>query len=97
MWCDEAAVHEVVPPSRWKRRFMLSRALLRGRNSIRHYQSPAGWVLKSAVAVPIYALMLPVLFMVGHHYFMTYLVKLTDHTGRLLAALGFNPMRERRM
>jgi hypothetical protein len=53
--------------------------------------------LKSAVAALIYALMLPVLFVMGHHHFMRYLVKLADHTGRLLAVLGLNPMRERPM
>ena len=97
VWCDEAPVSEVVPPSRWRRRFMLRRALLRGRNFIRHHESPAGWALKSAVAALIYALMLPVLFVMGHHHFMRYLVKLADHTGRLLAVLGLNPMRERPM
>ena len=28
IWCDEAVVFEVVPPSRWSRRFMIHRALL---------------------------------------------------------------------
>ena len=30
IWCNEAIVYEVVPPVRWKRTFMLRRALLRG-------------------------------------------------------------------
>jgi len=30
IWCGEAAAYEVVPPARWKRTFMLRRALLRG-------------------------------------------------------------------
>lgn len=96
-WCDEAPVYELVPPSRWKRRFLLSRALLRGRNSLRHRGSRIRNVLKSVVAVPVYFLTLPVLFLLGHHYFMRYLVKLADHTGRLLAALGVTPIRERPM
>ena len=76
---------------------MISRALLRGKNSFRLRPSRVGSILQSIVAVPIYSLVLPVLFVIGHHYFMTYLVKLADHTGRLLAALGLNPMRERLM
>ena len=30
IWCNEALAYEVVPPIRWKRTFMLRRALLRG-------------------------------------------------------------------
>src|SRR5262249_13059456 len=30
IWCNEAVAYEVVPPIRWKRTFMLKRALLRG-------------------------------------------------------------------
>jgi succinoglycan biosynthesis protein ExoM len=30
IWCKEAVAYEVVPPIRWKRSFMLRRALLRG-------------------------------------------------------------------
>ena len=76
---------------------MLSRALLRGRNSIRHRDSRHRSVLKSMVAVPIYSLILPLFFIFGHHYFMRYLIKLADHMGLLLGSLGFEPVRERRL
>jgi len=97
IWCDEAVAYEVVPAVRWSRRFMLHRALLRGNNSLRHKKGRLLNLLKSLVAVPAYTLALPVLLLAGHHYFMRYLVKLTDHAGRLLAAVGLNPVHERRM
>jgi len=97
IWCDEAVAFETVPSARWSRRFMLSRALLRGRNSFRHRKNRRRNLLKSVLAVPAYALALPVLLLAGHHHFMKYLVKLADHTGRLLALVGLNPVHERRM
>lgn len=97
IWCDEAVAYEVVPPARCSRKFMLSRALLRGKNSLRHKKDRLRNLLKSGVAVPAYALALPILLLAGHHYFMRYLVKLTDHAGRLLASVGLNPVSERRM
>ena len=97
LWCDEAIVYEFVPPSRWTRRFMLRRALLRGRNSIRFRDNHNRSVLKSIVAVLIYSLILPLLFVFGHHHFMRYLIKLADHMGLLLGSLGFEPVRERPM
>jgi succinoglycan biosynthesis protein ExoM len=97
VWCDEAVAYETVPASRWGRRFLLSRALLRGRNSLRHDEGQFRNLLKSVVAVPTYTLALPVLLLAGHHLFMRYLVKLTDHLGRLLAAIRLNPARARRM
>jgi succinoglycan biosynthesis protein ExoM len=97
VWCDEAVAYEEVLPSRWSRRVMLSRALLRGRNTLRHGRRRGRNLMKSALAIPLYSLMLPVLLLAGHHWFMRYLCKLTDHVGRFLTCLGLNPVRERRM
>ncbi len=89
-WCNEAAVHEVVPPERCRRSYMLKRALQRG-------QSEKGLadfrgISKSLVAVPVYTLMLPFLLLAGQHWFMRYLIRLCDHLGRLAAVLGFKPL-----
>jgi succinoglycan biosynthesis protein ExoM len=97
IWCNEAVVHEVVSPNRWKRSFMIKRALLRGRISLLHPEGRRIGVLKSLVAVPVYGLALPFLQLGGHHYFMKYLVKFCDHSGKLLALLGLNPVKEREM
>jgi hypothetical protein len=37
---------------------------------------------------------LPFAAMVGHHKFMTVLVSLCDHLGKLLAVFGLNPIKE---
>ena len=97
IWCEEAIAYEVVPPARWSRRFILSRALLRGKNSLRHRKDRTRNLLKSAAAVPAYTLALPLLLVAGQHHFMKYLIKLFDHIGRILALVGLNPIRERRM
>src|SRR5205085_902502 len=36
IWCHEALAYETVPPIRWKRTFMLRRALLQGATSLVH-------------------------------------------------------------
>lgn len=97
VWCNDAAVHEHVPPSRWERSFVLKRALLRGRNSLLHESSRRRNLLKSVVAIPMYAVLVPVLWVVRRPLVMKYLVKLSDHAGRLLALVGLNPVSEREM
>jgi len=94
VWCDEAVAYEVVPPIRWKRSFMLRRALLQGTVSVLHPTFGARAVAKSVVAVPAYVVALPVSLMLGQCRFMTVLVKLCDHLGRVLAAVGINAIRE---
>ncbi len=94
VWCNEAVAYEVVPPIRWKRTFMLRRALLRGRVSLVHPTCGARDILKSIIAAPAYTAALPFALILGHGRFMTCLVKLFDHLGRLLALLGLNPLRE---
>jgi succinoglycan biosynthesis protein ExoM len=94
IWCNEAVVHELVPPSRWKRSFMLRRAFLRGKMALNHSSGP-GDLVKSFVAVVGYTLALPIFSLMGHHVLMKYLVKICDHAGKLLALVGLNPIREK--
>jgi succinoglycan biosynthesis protein ExoM len=93
-WSAEAAVYEVVPPSRWRRAYLLRKALLRGASASLQ-PSCNGWsIAKSLIAVPGYALALPAAFVLGQHRFMTLLVKICDHLGKLLALVGINPVKE---
>jgi len=95
VWCDEAIVYEIVPASRCSRSYLLRRALLRGRNSLKPRTGRLRNVFRSLIAVPAYSLVLPFFFVTGNHHFMKYLIKLCDHAGRLLALLGLNPVKER--
>jgi succinoglycan biosynthesis protein ExoM len=97
VWCNEAIVYETVPPARWRRSYMLKRALLRGKNILKH--SSEGWrsISRSVVAVLLYLLFLPITIVLGHHWFMKYSIKLCDHGGKLLAVLGLNPVTEREL
>jgi len=72
-----------------------SRALLRGKMSLKHASSGGKDVLKSIIAMPAYALALPILLVVGQHAFMKYLVKAFDHAGRLMAFIGLDPVKEK--
>jgi succinoglycan biosynthesis protein ExoM len=94
VWCNEAPVHELVPSERWQRSFMLRRALLRGKMALNH---GGNWseLSKSMTAVIGYSLALPVLFLLGQHIFMLYLIKACDHAGKLLAAAGVSPIRQK--
>jgi hypothetical protein len=51
--------------------------------------------LKSLVAIPLYAVALPFLQVMGHHMFMRYLVKEGDHLGKMAAYLGINIVKQR--
>src|SRR5438552_12134094 len=93
IWCNEAVVYEVVPPLRWKRTFMLRRALLQGTVSVIDPNLGALGITKSVIAVPAYTAALPFALALGHHRFMTLLVKLFDHIGRLFALLGIKPIK----
>jgi len=93
IWCDEAVVHEVVPPERWKRSFMLKRALLRGSITLKDPAFGIGSVVKSLIATVAYTIALPFAFLLGQHRFMDLLVRLCDHLGKILAFIGINPVK----
>jgi succinoglycan biosynthesis protein ExoM len=94
IWCHEAMAYEVVPPARWDCSFMLRRALLQGAASRLHPTFGARDIAISMIAVPAYAAALPFALVLGHGRFMSPLVRLFNHIGRLLALLGINPVGE---
>jgi succinoglycan biosynthesis protein ExoM len=87
-WSQEAPVHETIPSTRWNRSFMFQRALLRGQVSMVDPRRKVARVIISLGAVLVYIILLPFLFLVATHLGMTYLIKIGDHFGRLLAAVG---------
>jgi succinoglycan biosynthesis protein ExoM len=94
-WCNEGIAYETVPPDRWTRQYMLRRALLRGNNILKHPGQRLRLLAKSALAAPAYSLLLPLTLPFGQHVFMRYCIRFCDHAGRLLGALGVNPVKAR--
>lgn len=95
IWCNEARAYEYVPPIRWKRAFLIKRALLRGKVSLNHSDIVLPILLKAFFAIPIYTMALPLLILLGHHIFMKYLIKDFDHIGRLLSFLGLDVIKQK--
>ncbi len=91
VWCAEAPVYEAVTPERCTRSFMLRRALLRGQ--LPHFKKRD--LVKSLLAVPLYTILLPFLFLISHHLFMKYLIKDFDHVGRIFNFCGISLIKEK--
>lgn len=91
VWCNEAVVYEVVPEERRRRRYFLKRALLRGQNERLLLSTTS--IVKSLIAVPAYVTLLPLMCVLGQHALMNCSVRLLDHAGKLLAAVGIRPVR----
>lgn len=94
VWSSNAVVHEVLPRARWKRSYYVRKAMLQGAFAARQPDCGAISVLKSMVAVPLYAIALPFALLAGQHQFMTLLTKLSDHAGKLLSKMHIHPIRE---
>jgi glycosyltransferase involved in cell wall biosynthesis len=94
VWSAEAEVFEVIPPARWKRMYHVRKALLQGASASLHPDCNAVSILKSLIALPLYVVILPLTMLTGSHRFMTILVKLCHHLGKLLALAGIDPINE---
>jgi succinoglycan biosynthesis protein ExoM len=95
VWCNEAPVYETVPPVRWKRTFIIKKAILRGKVFYETFPNRPFQILKALLAVTVYTISLPFLLICGHHIFMTYLEKDCYHIGTILTALGFNLVKQK--
>jgi hypothetical protein len=95
IWCNDAVALELVPAARCTRSYLLKRALLRGSNFSKHPTHRIKNGAKSLIAVPCYALSLPILALFGQHVFLRYLIKLLDHSSRLLAYVGLRLVTQR--
>jgi succinoglycan biosynthesis protein ExoM len=98
---EEGIVYEIVPPERWKKKYHLRRAIANGFNAHKAELSQA-WSLsrittplKSAVAVCLYALVLPFAFLLGDHVFVIVLEKGGHHLSRLFATVHVQLLKER--
>jgi succinoglycan biosynthesis protein ExoM len=94
VWSAEADVYEVVPPARWKRIYLVRKALLRGAAAGLYPTCGAASTAKSIISVLLCAVALPFALFLGQHRFMTLLVKLCFHLGTVLIKMGINPIRE---
>jgi glycosyltransferase involved in cell wall biosynthesis len=94
IWCNEAVVYEAVPPTRWKRMYLLRKAMLRGACAALRPTVGVRDITTSVVAVPLYGLALPFAALMGQHRIMDLLIRLCHHLGKLLALVGITPVAE---
>jgi len=95
VWSADAVCDEPIPAERTMVAFQLRRALLRGKIALRNPDGSRRGILKSAIATPMYAITLPVCLVMGSPVFVTQLVRIFDHLGKLLAACGIELVGDR--
>ena len=99
VWYNEAPVFEIVPPERWKIKFLIKRALLRGKMAFNFSESRPKSILISAIAIIAYTISLPLLLVlspiIGYDVFMGYLIKNCDHLGNILTLFNIDLVREK--
>jgi glycosyltransferase involved in cell wall biosynthesis len=95
VWCDEAIVYETVTAERQRRLYYLKRAFTRGVGEAKHLPFLNSLTLKSFIAVCLYTIALPILFVVNHFLFMKFLIKDCDHLGKLLGYCGIYFVKQR--
>jgi succinoglycan biosynthesis protein ExoM len=94
IWSADAVVSETIPSARWKRGYILRKAVLQGATAALQPNCGVVNIMKSIIAVPLYSAILPFTLIAGQQYFMELLVKICDHSGKLLMLMGINPIHE---
>jgi len=94
VWSADAEIFEVLAPSRWKRMYFVRRGLLNGAMEVKTPAFGARDVVKSLIAILLYAIALPFTLLFGQHRFMGLLFSLSCHLGKILALLGVRAVPE---
>lgn len=94
IWSSDASVSETIPPARWKRSYILRKAMLQGATAALQPSCDTKNIIKSLIAVPLYLLAVPLAILAGHQYFMSLMIKICDHSGKLLMLIGISPIQE---
>lgn len=94
-YCNNAIVYEHLPAIRWNKKFMIKRALLRGKSALNYQPKKLAGIIKSIVAVIFYTFSLPVVFILNHSLYMKYLIKIFDHLGKILGLFNLNLVKEK--
>jgi len=95
IWCNEAIVHEIIPPKRLHRSYLIKRALLRGVANASKAPLISIDSAKSLIAILLYALITPYFFLFQHNTYLEYIIKICDHAGKILARFGISLVKER--
>lgn len=97
VWCDEAEVYETVPPERWSTSFHLKKyfriGTLNGERLRKTGSAGLIGFLKSALAVPVWLIVLLFSFPLGKHVWMRPVLKLAYSGTCLLAYCGLSLLR----
>lgn len=100
IWCQEASVHEIVLPERFRRAFYIQKSLrIGGLSGAKLRESGAGrWLVlfKSGCAAAGHGFLSVAGLLLGQHVFMRNATKTVYHVGRMAGGVGFVPIRERR-
>ncbi len=94
IWSADALVFETIPPARWKRSYILRKAALQGATAALQPNCGVLNIVKSIIAVPLYLAISPFVLLLGQPLFMALMVKIFDHSGKLLMLMGIDPIHE---
>jgi glycosyltransferase involved in cell wall biosynthesis len=95
IWCDDAIVYEFISPDRREKKYYLKRSFTRGVTNSWKVSFLSTSTLKSFIAIPSYALIIPFCAVLGQHLLMKYTVKFCDHFGKLIGYAGIKLVKER--
>jgi len=95
VWCEEARVHELVPPERQALSYHMRRGLLRGVTETDRHRLLSVDSARSVLAIPAYMVAVPVIALAKPGLAARYAVNACDHLGKMLGRFGVPMARER--